>query len=174
MVSGCYVLVSYIWFFSTSSFLLFSSAQSKIFRSWWIWDLRFLQWVRGLASWRASSSFPFNRSYYDEPRESHFYFPFFSCLRFYDDPSVKTLLLVLKYERYHPVKNDLTICSTIDFLRPTHISVSPSLKGIYLLLSESIEVRCPLEPTFAESPPSLCNNPSGLWDSKSGHSVGWF
>jgi len=86
----------------------------------------------------------------------------FLCLRCYHDPSVKTLLLALRYESYHSARNDLTICPTIDFLRPTHISVSPSLKGIYLLLTESIEVRCPPEPTFAESPPSLCNNPSGL------------
>jgi hypothetical protein len=42
-------------------------------------------------------------------------------------------------KRDHPVKNDLAICPTIDFLRPTHISVSPTLKEICLLLTESIE-----------------------------------
>ena len=39
----------------------------------------------------------------------------------------------------HPVRNDLTICPTDDFLRAAHISVSPSLKEICLLLTESIE-----------------------------------
>jgi len=77
---------------------------------------------------------------------------FFSCLRFYGDPSVKTFLLTLRCrgiiekKRPHHLP-DNRFSQTNPYLNPPR---APSLREICLLLTESIEVRCFLELTVVQ------------------------